>query len=106
LQEDGFTVYPPPFAALYLSGRAIDRGCAGGRVHPQSNIWIYLLADFAGGAAAALAFRYSNPVTSSPHSRRHHPAIRLDTRHMDEAEAAVLAAKLTRAIVVSVLRTT
>jgi glycerol uptake facilitator-like aquaporin len=26
-----------------------------------SNIWIYLLADFAGGAAAALAFRYLNP---------------------------------------------
>jgi aquaporin Z len=26
-----------------------------------SNVWIYLLADFAGGAAAALAFRYLNP---------------------------------------------
>jgi hypothetical protein len=26
-----------------------------------SNIWIYLLADFAAGAAAALAFRYLNP---------------------------------------------
>ncbi len=26
-----------------------------------SNIWIYLLAGFAGGAAAALAFRYLNP---------------------------------------------
>jgi hypothetical protein len=25
-----------------------------------SNIWIYLLADFAGGAAAALAFCYLN----------------------------------------------
>jgi hypothetical protein len=28
-----------------------------------SNIWIYLLADFAGGVAAALAFRYLNPGT-------------------------------------------
>ena len=26
-----------------------------------SNIWIYLPADFAGGAAAALAFRHLNP---------------------------------------------
>ncbi len=26
-----------------------------------SNIWIYLLADLAGGAVAALAFRYLNP---------------------------------------------
>jgi hypothetical protein len=30
-----------------------------------SNIWIYLLADFAGGAAA-LAFRYLNPDDLQP----------------------------------------
>jgi aquaporin Z len=27
-----------------------------------SNIWIYLVADFAGGAAAAAAFRALNPA--------------------------------------------
>jgi len=31
-----------------------------------SNIWVYLLADFAGGAAAALAFRYLNPGDLKP----------------------------------------
>ncbi len=35
-------------------------------VGARSNIWIYLLADFAGGAAAALAFRYLNPGDLSP----------------------------------------
>ena len=40
-----------------------QRGCRASvmGLFSWSNIWIYLLADFAGGAAAALAFRYLNP---------------------------------------------
>jgi aquaporin Z len=45
-----------------------------------SNIWIYLLADFAGGAAAALAFRYLNPDDLD----RAHPHLHL-TVHAGDA---------------------
>ena len=121
-----FVVNPPPFSALYLSGRAIGAALvaefiftfalayvvlnvatskdspgnsfyglaigftifvgvaavgkiSGGAFNPAvafgasvmgllswSNIWIYLLADFAGGAAAALTFRYLNPSDLTP----------------------------------------
>ena len=121
-----FVVNPPPFAALYMSGRTIAAGLvaefiftfalayvvlnvatskdhpgnsfyglaigftvfvgaasvgkiSGGAFNPAvafgasvmglfswSNIWIYLLADFAGGAAAALTFRYLNPGDLEP----------------------------------------
>jgi aquaporin Z len=121
-----FVVNPPPFLALYMSGRAIGAGLvaefvftfalayvvlnvatskdnlgnsfyglaigftvfvgaasvgkiSGGAFNPAvafgasvmglfswSNIWIYLLADFAGGAAAALVFRYLNPDDLKP----------------------------------------
>lgn len=46
-----FVVNPPPSPALHLSGRGI--GAA-------------LVADFAGGATAALALRYLNPADLKP----------------------------------------
>jgi glycerol uptake facilitator-like aquaporin len=44
-----------------------------------SNIWIYLLADFTGGAAAALAFRYQNPEDLD----RAHPHLHLAVHASD-----------------------
>jgi hypothetical protein len=46
-----FVINPPSSPALHLSGRRIGAALA---------------ADFAGGATAALALRYLNPLTSSP----------------------------------------
>jgi aquaporin Z len=61
----GFTVFAGATAAGRISGGAFNPAVAPGAsvmgLFSRSNIWIYLLADFAGGAAAALAFRYLNP---------------------------------------------
>ena len=75
-----FVVNPPPFAALYLSGRAIAAALAAefvftfalayvvlnvatSRDHPGNSFYGLAIGFtvFAGGAAAALAFRYLNP---------------------------------------------
>jgi aquaporin Z len=60
----GFTVFTGATAVGRISGGAFNPAVALGAsvmgLFSWSNIWIYLLADFAGGAAAALAFRYLN----------------------------------------------
>jgi aquaporin Z len=61
----GFTVFTGATAVGRISGGAFNPAVALGAsvmgLFSWSNIWIYLLADFAGGAAAALAFHYLNP---------------------------------------------
>ena len=61
----GFTVFAGAASVGNISGGAFNPAVALGAsvmgLFSWSNIWIYLLADFAGGAAAALAFRYLNP---------------------------------------------
>ena len=61
----GFTVVAGATAVGRISGGAFNPAVALGAsamgLFSWSNIWIYLLADFAAGAAAALAFRYLNP---------------------------------------------
>ena len=60
----GLTVFTGATAVGRISGGAFNPAVALGAsvmgLFSWSNIWIYLLADFAGGAAAALAFRYLN----------------------------------------------
>ena len=60
----GFTVFTGATAVGRISGGAFNPAVALGAsvmgLFSWSNLWIYLLADFAGGAAAALAFRYLN----------------------------------------------
>ncbi len=66
----GFTVFAGVAAVGGISGGAFNPAVAFGAsvmgLFSWSNIWIYLLADFAGGAAAALAFRYLNPGDLKP----------------------------------------
>ena len=66
----GFTVVTGATAVGRISGGAFNPAVALGAsvmgLFSWSNIWIYLLADFAGGAAAALAFRYLNPDDQQP----------------------------------------
>ena len=61
----GFTVMTGAFAVGGISGGAFNPAVAEGitvmgLANPQS-IWIYLVADFAGGAVAAIVFRLLNP---------------------------------------------
>jgi aquaporin Z len=62
----GFTVVAGAFAVGGISGGIFNPAIAlGGMVTgllDWSNIWIYLLAEFAGGAAAAFAFVYVLPA--------------------------------------------
>ena len=62
----GFTVVTGAFAVGGISGGAFNPAIALGAMvtglFEWSNIWIYLLADFAGGAVAALAFLYVLPA--------------------------------------------
>lgn len=64
----GFTVLTGAYAVGSVSGGAFNPAVAiGGSVMgilSWSNIWIYLLADFAGGALAALVFRAVHPALS------------------------------------------
>ena len=61
----GFTVLVGAFAVGGISGGAFNPAVAVGITamgkSPVVNIWIYLLADFAGGALAATAFNFLNP---------------------------------------------
>jgi len=61
----GFTVMTMAFAVGGISGGAFNPAVALGIVIMHlvnaSDIWIYLLANFAGGALAAAAFRCLNP---------------------------------------------
>jgi aquaporin Z len=66
----GFTVFVGAAAVGKISGGAFNPAVAFGAsvmgLFSWANIWIYLLADFAGGAAAALTFRYLNPGDLKP----------------------------------------
>ena len=61
----GFTVMTGAFAVGNISGGVFNPAVAVGvsmmGLSAWTNIWIYLVADFAAGAAAALAFRVVNP---------------------------------------------
>lgn len=61
----GFTVLSGAFAVGGISGGAFNPAVATGAtvmgLLPWSNIWIYLAADLAGGAVAALTFKTLNP---------------------------------------------
>ena len=61
----GFTVLTGAFAVGGISGGAFNPAVAVGitAMGPVevANIWIFLLADFAGGAAAGLLFKFLNP---------------------------------------------
>ena len=66
----GFTVVVGAFAVGGISGGAFNPAIAVGAMvtglFKWSNIWIYLLADFLGGAAAAFAFLYVLPAEKLP----------------------------------------
>ncbi len=61
----GATVLAGAFAVGPISGGAFNPAVAVGvsvmQLSAWANLWIYLLANFAGGAAAAAVFRFSNP---------------------------------------------
>ena len=61
----GFTVLAGAFAVGGISGGAFNPAVAVGitimKLTAAANIWIYLLADFAAGAAAAFVFKFINP---------------------------------------------
>jgi aquaporin Z len=61
----GFTVVVMAFALGGVSGGAFNPAVATGitvmGLAKAANIWIYLVANFAGGALAALAFKFINP---------------------------------------------
>jgi aquaporin Z len=62
----GFTVLSGAFAVGSISGGAFNPAVATGLtvmgVSPIANIWIYLVAEFAGGALAAFVFKFLNPT--------------------------------------------
>lgn len=61
----GFTVMAGAFAVGAISGAAFNPAVAVGvavmGLSTWANIWIYLVACFAGGAAAAVVFKFMNP---------------------------------------------
>ncbi len=61
----GFTLMVMAFALGGISGGAFNPAVAVGitvmHIARAANLWIYLVANFAGGALAAAAFRFINP---------------------------------------------
>lgn len=61
----GFTVLAGAFAVGDISGGAFNPAVAVGisilKISPWENIWIYLVANLAGGLAAGLVFKALNP---------------------------------------------
>jgi aquaporin Z len=61
----GFTVMVMAFALGGVSGGAFNPAVATGitvmHLEKAANIWIYLVANFAGGALAAITFKFINP---------------------------------------------
>jgi aquaporin Z len=61
----GFTVLAGAYAVGAVSGAAFNPAVATGgsimNIFAWGNIWIYLVAELAAGAAAALVFRYLHP---------------------------------------------
>jgi aquaporin Z len=64
----GFTVLVGAYSVGSVSGGAFNPAVAVGitvmGLSQLANIWIFLVANFAGGAVAALAFRFTNPPES------------------------------------------
>jgi aquaporin Z len=62
----GFTVLTGAFAVGSISGAAFNPAVAVGisvmGLSAWSNLWIYLLATFAGGVVAATVFKFLNPL--------------------------------------------
>jgi aquaporin Z len=61
----GFTVMTMAFALGGISGGAFNPAVATGitlmHLEKTANLWIYLVANFSGGALAALTFKFINP---------------------------------------------
>jgi aquaporin Z len=61
----GFTVMTGAFAVGGISGGAFNPAVAVGisamGISPWPNLWVYLVADLAGGLVAAIAFKRINP---------------------------------------------
>jgi aquaporin Z len=61
----GFTVLTGAFAVGSISGGAFNPAVATGaaimNLIPRAQVWIHLIAEFLGGAAAAGVFLYANP---------------------------------------------
>lgn len=74
----GFTVAAGAFAVGALSGGVFNPGVAIGAMVmgllEWADIWIYLLANLAGGTAAAAAFRYVTPTEHVPERTAEEPA--------------------------------
>jgi aquaporin Z len=66
----GFTLFVGVASVGKITGGAFNPAVALGAslmgLFSWPNIWIYLVADFVGGAIAALAFRYLNPGDLKP----------------------------------------
>jgi len=66
----GFTVMVGAFAVGGISGGAFNPAVAIGAsamgLFPWPAIWMYLVADFLGGAAAAVTFKIMNPADIGP----------------------------------------
>jgi aquaporin Z len=66
----GFTVMVGAFAVGNISGAAFNPAVAVGitamGLSTLANLWIFLVANFAGGALAAVAFRVLNPEARQP----------------------------------------
>ena len=62
----GFTVMVMAFALGGISGGAFNPAVATGitimHIEKSANLWIYLVGDLAGGALAALVFKFVNPA--------------------------------------------
>jgi aquaporin Z len=62
----GFTVMAGAYAVGPISGGAFNPAVAVGvsvmELSPWTNLWVYLIANFAGGAAAAGVFKLNNPT--------------------------------------------
>jgi aquaporin Z len=61
----GFTVMAAAYAGGPISGGAFNPAVAIGitlmGLSSVGNLWVFLAANFAGGALAALAFQFTNP---------------------------------------------
>lgn len=68
----GFTVLTMAFAVGGISGGAFNPAVAIGatvmKLISGANVWIHLVADFAGGAVAAFAFKALSPADREPAS--------------------------------------
>jgi aquaporin Z len=81
----GFTVMVGAFSVGSISGGAFNPAVAVGisvlGLSSWANLWIYLVADFAGAAVAAGAFKALNPAEDFPRLQEQTEAARPAARH-------------------------